>query len=224
MLTSFKSLRQTSDHLLIGLIAIEVLIGLMYLGSIAFTGQVYPPVDFDGQATIPSLLQAMHFLTIGLLILWILPQPRSRFPHPSRPFLITFAVLLFYATIDEVFKVHLQLHHFLGGQYWKWLYLSSFTALMIWRYRDFAILWHHYRRETCLVFIGIVVFVIGGYGSEILKDVLSAGNSYEAIAQERIAGVTVENLRVAYEEFSELLGENLILYACLQFVGKRLEA
>jgi hypothetical protein len=95
---------------------------------------------------------------------------------------------------------------------------------MVWHYRDFVVLWHHYRRETCLVLLGIGVFVLGGYGSEMLKDFLSTGGSYQAIAREQILGVSIENLRVAYEESSELAGENLILYACLQFVGKRLDS
>lgn len=224
MLISAKQLRQTSTYLFVGLIAIELIILLTYLGSLAFVGQVYPAVDFNGQGTIPSLLQALHFLAIGCLILWLLPQPRSRFPHPSRPFLLTFGVLVFYAAIDELFKIHLHLDQLLAGRDWKWFYLSLFAAIMVWRYRDFVTLWHLYRRETCLVLLGIGVFVLGGYGSEILKDILSAGASYQAIAREHIFGVSVENLRVAYEETSELVGENLILYACLQFVGKRLEA
>jgi hypothetical protein len=224
MLVSAKQIRQTSDYLLAGLIAVELLILIAYLGSIAFAGKVYHPVDFDGQATLPSLLQALHFLAIGCLILWLLPQLRSRFPHPSRPFLITFAVLVFYAAIDELLKIHLHLHQLLAGHDWKWLYLSLFVAIMVWHYRDFVVLWHHYRRETCLVLLGIGVFVLGGYGSEMLRDFLSAGASYQAIAREQILGVSIENLRVAYEESSELAGENLILYACLQFVGKRLDS
>ncbi|MBD2099800.1 hypothetical protein H6F94_02645 [Leptolyngbya sp. FACHB-261] len=199
-----------------------MLIVFVYLGSIAVTGQVYSPVDFNGQGTLPSLLQALHFLMIGLLILWVLPQPRTRFPHPSRSFLTTFAVLVFYAAFDELFKIHLHLDQWLAGQNWKWLYLSLFTALMVWRYRDFVTLWHHYRRETCFVLIGIGIFVLGGYGSEILKDILLKGSYSRAINQEYIVGISIENFRAAFEESSELVGENLILYACLQFVGKHL--
>ena len=223
MLVSAKQILQTSDYLLAGLIAVELLILIAYLGSISVSGKVYHPVDFDEQATLPSLLQALHFLALFCLILWLLLQPRARFPHPSRPFLITFAVLVFYAAIDELFKIHLHLHQLLAGGDWKWLYLSLFTAIMVWRYRDGVALWHHNRRETCLVLLGIGVFVLGGYGSEILKDFLSAGASYQVLTREHIFEVSLENLRVAYEESSELVGENLILYACLQFVGKRLD-
>ncbi|HEY9659032.1 MAG TPA: hypothetical protein V6C65_11310, partial [Allocoleopsis sp.] len=126
-----SSLQRSSGYLLMGLVAIEAFMALTYLGSIAIFGQVYPLVDFDGQGTLPSLLQALHFFTIGLLILWLLVQPRSRFPYPSRPFLIAFALLMAYATLDELFKIHLHLKPLLAGHDWKWFYLSGFGALML---------------------------------------------------------------------------------------------
>jgi hypothetical protein len=240
------SVRQASQRVLVGLLVAEALILLIYLGSIGATGKAYPAFDFNGQATVPSLLQALHFLAIALIILWILGQrylhqvaiqkPGNSFPGklsshsqkspaqiPSLAFLITFAVLVFYAAVDEVFKIHLQLHRFLAGQNWKWLYLGLFTGLMTWHFRGFVQLWRHFPRETYLVLLGIAIFVLGGYGSEILKDVLLDAGSYQRIEYETFWGLPIENLRIAYEESSELIGETLILYACLQFVGKRLE-
>jgi hypothetical protein len=242
---AFPRVRQASQRLLISLLIAEALILLIYLSSIRATGTAYPPFDFNGQATVPSLLQALHFLAIAIIILWILRQrylhqvsirkSSSSFPEksfsrpqnspaqiPSLTFLITFAVLVLYAAVDEVFKIHLQLHRFLVGQNWKWLYLSLSTGLMTWHYRGFVQLWRHFPRETYLALLGIAIFVLGGYGSEILKDFLLDAGSYQSIEHETFWGVPVENLRIAYEELSELIGENLILYACLQFVGKRL--
>lgn len=190
---------------------------LTYLGSIAITGQVYPLVDFNGQGTLPSLLQALHFFTIGLLILWLLAQPRSQFPYPSRPFLIAFALLMAYATLDELFKIHLHLKPILAGHDWKWFYLGGFVALMLGCQRDFKVLWQQYRREIGLVLVGMSIFILGGYGSEFLKGAVF----YQRIAYNVMLGIYVENLRIVYEECSELIGENLILYACLQFIGKR---
>lgn len=66
--------RQASQRLLISLLIVEALILLVYLSSIRATGTAYPPFDFNGQATVPSLLQALHFLAIALIILWILGQ------------------------------------------------------------------------------------------------------------------------------------------------------
>ncbi|MBD1999815.1 hypothetical protein H6G00_24920 [Leptolyngbya sp. FACHB-541] len=238
--------RQASQRLLISLLIVEALILLVYLSSIRATGTAYPPFDFNGQATVPSLLQALHFLAIALIILWILGQryfhqvsiqksngfaPEKLFSRsqkspaqiPSLAFLITFAVLVFYAAVDEVFKIHLQLHRLLAGQNWKWLYLNLFAGIMVWHGQDFIRLWRQSQRETYLVLLGIAIFVLGGYGSEILKDFLLDAGSYQSIEHETVLELPVENLRIAYEELSELIGENLILYACLQFVGKRLE-
>jgi hypothetical protein len=242
---SSHGVRRASQRLLISLLMVEAIILLIYLGSIRATGTAYSSFDFNGQATVPSLLQALHFLAIALIILWILGQRyfhwlsirklgssnfRKGLNHsnkslqsPSLTFLITFAVLVAYAAVDEVFKLHLQLHQLLAGQNWKWIYLSLFTVIMAWHCQSFIRLWQHARRETCLVLLGITIFVLGGYGSEILKDVLLNAGSYQSIEYAKFGGVPIENLRIAYEELSELIGENLILYACLQFVGKRLE-
>ncbi|NJN58477.1 MAG: hypothetical protein HC879_13745 [Leptolyngbyaceae cyanobacterium SL_5_9] len=238
--------RRTSQRLLISLLTVEAIILLIYLGSIRATGTAYSSFDFNGQATVPSLLQALHFLAIALIILWILVQRYFQWVSigesnrsasrkllnrcrkvpaqvPSLAFLITFAVLVSYAAVDEVFKLHLQFHRLLAGQNWKWLYLSLFTVIMTWHCQSFIRLWQHARRETYLVLLGIAIFVLGGYGSEILKDVLLDAGSYQSIEYAKFGGVPIENLRIAYEELSELVGENLILYACLQFIGKRLE-
>ncbi|NJL36562.1 MAG: hypothetical protein HC840_32000 [Leptolyngbyaceae cyanobacterium RM2_2_4] len=242
---SSRVVRRVSQRLLISLIMVEAIILLIYLGSIRATGVAYSSFDFNGQATVPSLLQALHFLAIALIILWILGQryfhqisiqksgsysPQKLFSRakpliqiPSSTFLITFAVLVLYAAVDEVFKIHLQLHRLLAGQNWKWLYLSLFVGVMAWHCRSFIQLWRYARQETYLVFLGIAIFVLGGYGSEILKDILLNAGSYQSIEYETFLGLPIENLRIAYEELSELIGENLILYACLQFVGKRLE-
>jgi hypothetical protein len=243
---SSHRVRQASQQLLVSLLIVEMLILLIYLGSIGATGKAYPPFDFNGQATVPSLLQALHFLAIALIIVWILGQryfhrvsaqksssfaPEKLFSRPQKTpaqipslaFLITFGVLVFYAAVDEVFKIHLQLHRLLAGQNWKWLYLSLFAGIMVWHGRGFIQLWQHSRRETYLVLLGIAIFVLGGYGSEILKDFLLDAGSYQSIEYETFLGLPIENLRIAYEELSELIGESLILYACLQFVGKRLE-
>jgi hypothetical protein len=68
---SFHVVRRTSQRLLISLLMVEAIILLIYLGSIRATGTAYSSFDFNGQATVPSLLQALHFLAIALLILWI---------------------------------------------------------------------------------------------------------------------------------------------------------
>jgi hypothetical protein len=123
--------------------------------------------------------------------------------------------------VDEIFKIHLHLDAVLhGDKNWKWLYIGSFTGLMVWQYRNFVMLWQQYHRETLLAFIGILIFILGGYGSEIFRDILLAQSPDGAIAYAHLLGVSVEQWRIAYEELSELLGENLILYACLQFISK----
>jgi hypothetical protein len=64
-----KTVERASYRLLVGFILFEVLIVVIYLGSILLIGKPYPPFDMDGQMTVPSLLQAFLLFTIGLISL-----------------------------------------------------------------------------------------------------------------------------------------------------------
>jgi hypothetical protein len=221
-----KTVERASYRLLVGFILFEVLIVLIYLGSILLTGKPYPPFDMDGQMTVPSLLQAFLLFTIGFISLIFFAFQRQYSQPPSKFLLLTVGVLMLYASADEVFKIHLQLHRLLNtpnARDWLRGYVLIFLAFPAVFWRDFVALWKLYRRETLLALLGMGIFGMGGFGSEILKYKILQTILWIFFADHPFLILFGEKTRVAFEEFSELLGETLIVFGMLLFVAKRLQ-
>ena len=211
-----------SPFLLTGLLLFEIAIVGIYLGSILLFGKPYPPFDMNGQMTIPSLLQALQLFIIGLLslILFIREKP-SQLP-PSPLFKLTIAILLIYGAIDEVFKIHLQLKDWfytLGNNGWMAIYIVVFLIVAIFFIKYMIRLFQMYRRETSVALLGMILFGLGGFGAELFKDL--ALPLLNPFVQQEILLFFIEKVRIAFEEFWELVGESLILYATLLFFSKR---
>jgi len=212
------------NFLLIGLITFEIFIVIIYLGSILVSGKPYPPFDMNGKMTISSLLQALHLFLIGLIPLILLFQEWHDRRYPSRWFKLTFAILLIYGAIDEVWKIHLQLKNWvpwLGERGWLQIYIVLFIMPLIIFYSELHFLWRSYRRETFLALLGMLVFGIGGFGAEVFKDI--AKPLLSLLFTQDFLMTFIEKFRIAFEEFFELIGENLVLYGFLLFLGKRLD-
>ncbi len=212
------------NFLLVGLITFEVLIVIIYLGSILVSGKPYPPFDMNGQMTISSLLQALHLFVIGLIPLILLFQEWHSKIYPSRWFKLTFGILLIYGAIDEVWKIHLQLKNWipwLGERGWLQLYIVLFIMPLIIFYSELRFLWRSYRKETFLALLGMFIFGIGGFGAEVFKDI--AKPLLSLFFTQDFLTTFIEKFRIAFEEFFELIGENLVVYGFLLFWGKRID-
>ncbi len=211
------------NFLLVSLIIFELFIVIIYLWSTLVNGKPYPPFDMNGQMSISSLLQALHLFVIGLIPLILLfKEWHSQIP-PSRWFKLTFAMLLIYGAIDEVLKVHLQLKNWipwLGERGWLQVYIIIFIMPLMVFYSDLRFLWRFYPKETFLALLGMFIFGIGGFGAEVFKDV--AQPLLSLLFTQDFLITFIEKLRIAFEEFFELIGENLVLYGFLLFLGKRL--
>ncbi|WP_017717128.1 hypothetical protein [Kamptonema formosum] len=221
-----KALERASHRLLVGFILFEVLIVVIYLGSILLTGKPYPPFDMDGQMTVPSLLQAFLLFTIGFISLIFFKVDRSSSQPPSRFFLLTVGVLMMYASADEVFKIHLQLHSLLHTPHDRdWLrgYILIFLMVPTVFLRDFVGIWKLYRRETFLALLGMGIFALGGFGAEIIKYKILQPLLWRFFPHHPHFILFVEKTRVAFEEFAEALGETVIVFGILLFVAKRLQ-
>lgn len=222
---SQRSLYQRGlKFLLVSLIIFELFIVAIYLGTILVNGKPYPPFDMNGQMTISSLLQALNLFVIGCVSL-ILLFKEWHYKIPPSPWLkLTLAILLIYGAIDEIFKIHLQLKNWipgLGERGWLQIYIVLFIMPLILFYRDLRFLWRCYRRETFLALLGMFIFAIGGFGAEIFKDITQP--VLQLFFSQDFLIFFIEKFRIAFEEFFELLGENLIVYGFLIFLGKRLD-
>ncbi len=220
-------IKRASRYLLVYLIPLEILIVPIYLGSILLNGKPYHPFDMNGQMTIPSLLQALLLFTIGFTALLFFILDRTSSLPPSRSFMLGIAVLLLYGSVDEVFKIHLQLRNLLPvlGEYgWIPIYIVLFLLPPVLFYRDFIALWHFYRQETFFGVLGMVVFALGGFCSGIVNGIFLKPLFIQFLNRGEFARMFEEKSRVAFEELFELIGETLIVYGMLLFVAKRLES
>jgi len=215
-------LKASNYAILASVIGFELVIVAIYLGSILLTGVPYPPFDMNGQMTIPSFLQAFYLFAIGLIALILFVTERRSKQPPSSGFKLAIAILLLYATLDEIFELHLQLDNWfsvLGKGDWMGIYLGVFSiAPMVW-YKDVCKLWRVYRQETLIVLLGLTLLIVGGLGAELFKGwfrlIVGLLFKHDFIL------FFADKVRVAIEEFSELLGETLILYATFLFLKKR---
>jgi hypothetical protein len=191
--------------ILIKLLSFETLLAFIYLSDVFFTNDVHPIFDFNGQLTIPSLLQAFLLYSTGLLVLGLLLSKR-RLIRPSTKVLlaILFGLIMFGAT-DEVFKIHIMF----SQVNWKQIYITIIIAMVILGFRDFPRFWHSQPSTVIFVAIGMAIFLLGGFGAEFFKEQV-LGPRLDRSHDEFV--LAIEKIRVTIEEFGEMVGETLILY------------
>ncbi len=203
---------------LLGLIGIEIGLAIAYVTSVWLHGEAYPAFDFDSKGSIPSILQALQLLLLGAIPLsLLLLQPHTTRP-PSRRLLGIAALFFLYAGLDEILKFHLMMDHHL----WRLIYLAIGLATPVIFYRDFLRLWQFHRRAITWVAIGISIFIVGGFGTEILKTYVLQPCLNPLYPDNSVIPTIVETVRVALEELSELVGESLTLYGVCLLATKRI--
>ncbi|MEL6383734.1 MAG: hypothetical protein AAFQ89_15020 [Cyanobacteria bacterium J06626_18] len=169
-------------------------------------------LDFNGLRSLPSLFQAVHLFAIWGLA-FALVFLRRRMAHPISAFLPTAMTLLcLYGGIDELTKLHLHLDQF----DWKIIYIGILIGIPVLGWRDFLTLWRHYHSTVRWVLAGLGVFLLGGFGAEMLKGAIATEVAVHS-SSARLLFLS-EHLRITVEEFAELFGETLILYAFARFV------
>jgi GH35 family endo-1,4-beta-xylanase len=211
MKLTLRGFRKASYSLLWVLIAFEILLTSIYLACIFFQGEAYPAFDMDGGMSIPSLFQALQLLLGGLISLSFFIFGNHSSLRPSRLFWFIIGLLFVYTSIDEVFKIH-HLLYSLKIQNWTTVYLLIGLTTFVALYRDIITLWRFHRRSTFLMALGIGIFVVGGFGLEIVKQELLQPLLEYIFPPDNSIPFLVEKLRVATEEFSEMLGGSIILY------------
>ncbi|WP_299491520.1 hypothetical protein [Acaryochloris sp. IP29b_bin.137] len=220
-------IKRLPKHLSIGLwclIGLEVGLALAYLITIWRQQSMPAWLDWNGLRSLPSLMQAAALFTIGLLALLLLIF-RNRIQRPlSRLLPLSLASLCFYGAVDELTKLHLQLNQY----NWKGIYITILIAIPLICWRDLDRLWREHRPIVLWVLIGLGIFLLGGFGAELIKENLHTGFSPGApltlTEQNMSLPFWVEPLRITLEEFAELLGETIILFGVAQFVLKRISS
>jgi hypothetical protein len=140
--------------------------------------------------------------------------------------LFTFALLFIYASVDELLEIHQWLTNRLPTPHnyeWMLIYIGIGLITLWFFYRDLIALWDFHRRSLLLMAVGMVLIVIGGLGTEIFKYELLQPLLGQIFQPGDLVPALVEKLRVAVEEFSEMLGESITIYGLCLYVAKRLE-
>ncbi|NEP02485.1 MAG: hypothetical protein F6K58_28325 [Symploca sp. SIO2E9] len=217
-----KALNEASNWLLFTLIVLEIFLVIVYLAGIVLIERPFDLFDLDNKDTIPSFFQASQLFIIGLISLVFFICGRHSSEPPSQIFMLTVALLFFYACADEALKIHYLLPTE-DHRSWKPIYLGIALVTPFVFYRDCIALWRIYRRAMLLVAIGLGVFVIGDIGLEILKDEFLQSRLSQIFERDELIPFFIEKLRAAVEEFSAMLGASLILYGLFSYISKRLE-
>jgi hypothetical protein len=196
----------------IALIGLELGLAIAYFVGMVQRGTVPAMLNFNGLRTLPSLLQAAHRFAIGGLCLVLLMQ-RSRLQAPYSWYLpLALAILCLFGGLDELTKLHLTFNQI----NWKFLYLGLLTAIPLFSWRDLVWLWRTHRITLIRVGTGMAIFLGGGFGAEFLKGAIATVATQNSAA----AAAWAEYLRITLEEFAELCGETIILYAFMAFTIK----
>jgi len=206
-MTTTKLLRRGT----IALISLEVGLASTYFLMIWRHGTASHWLDFNGLRSLPSLLQAAHLFAIAAvcLVLW---GQRHRLSRPCSGYLpLALACLCLFGGIDELTKLHLTLDQI----NWQLLYLGLLAAIPILSWRDLIWLWQAHRSTLLWIAAGMAIFLLGGFGAEFVKGAIAAGVAAHSSPH---TVQLAEHLRITIEEFAELLGETVILYAFLAFM------
>lgn len=223
-----KLLKRAIPYWIGGLICFEVAIVIIYLGGVFIHQEVYPLFDMDGFMTIPSLLQASILFQLALVYLGMFFFSRKLSERPSPTFWLVQSVLLFYVALDELFKLHIgrgssSWMPIAGTKYWIGIYSSLIVAIAVFFFRDFKALWYSSRNLVILGLSGLSLAIIGAFGAEIFKHIILTPLLAKIFPERQVLTWVIEQVRVAFEEFLEMFGETLILYAVLLFVAKKIE-
>lgn len=195
------------------LIGFEFGLALVYWVMVWQRGTAIAMLDFNGLRSLPSLLQAAHLFAIGMLCLSLLIC-RQRLSRPCSWFLpLALAILCFYGGLDELTKLHLTLDQV----NWKIVYLTVLASIPLLCWRDLLWVWREHPTTLLWIGIGMGIFLLGGFGAEMVKGAIASELAVHASTRTRFLA---EHLRITFEEFAELIGETVILYAFARFTQR----
>lgn len=174
--------------------------------------------DLAGEGTIPAWFSSVQLCLIGLVFVL-----GSRLIDPSdSPSPLFFRMVgagFIFLSADEAASIHegmtLMLRgfewipRFKGGRgIWVFIYLPIGFILFLATSRKLLALWRRYRRPTCIMAIGVAIYLLAAVGLEVIGfQFLRSGTTpllYKA--------------ELVLEEFLEMAGASIILYGAMLWV------
>jgi len=211
---------QQARRLFLTLICIELLLVVAY-GTDAWvqgsTGQLNEFINLDGEGNLPAWFSSFQ-LTLISISFWMLAACARESHRPSRRFLRMCGGFFLLLSIDETAMLHERITASLGSRYVDWLpgylaenpvnaivCLSAMGLCVCAAYPHLRSLWRMSLKASLVGACGCVVYVTGAAVLETIGyKMLNAG-----------AALSLYRAEVALEEFLEMSGASLILYAVL---------
>lgn len=216
-----------AKRVLIFLLAFEILLVLSYCVVHIFApsvkwGPIKLFVDVDREVAIPTWFSTVQLFAIAILFLL-----HARTTKQLRAYFILFALGFMFLSMDEAAAIHEKIIDSVKRVEWQWLLVLTFNGshkawmipylvigvvVLMFSYRFPLFLWRRARRESIFFAIGTAVFCVGGIGLELL-----------AFYFEDAPTDTPYAWAIAGEEFLEMAGMTIVLYATL-LLGIRIQS
>lgn len=212
-----KPLNVSKKGVLAGLVAVDAGFIVAYVISVLYVmGRSYSLAhwfDLDDEGTIPAWYSSAQLLTIFLLCWFHSRQVEDR--KLGRFYFLTGAVFLFFSA-DETAAIHETLNHLLKKYSaihalpnldgtWMFAYLAVLLIVGFSFLKD-ALAFLAEKSGRTLFILGALVFIAGGAGLELISYFVFFIRSTNSL------GYFIE---VCGEEFLEMLGESLMIYAMM---------
>jgi hypothetical protein len=205
--------------LLCGLVLFELVLVLIFALDDIFSDDIHHIFDLDAEANIPTWFSSIQLFLIGLIFFLGSRRPTPD-PAFSRTFLLFAAAGFMFLSVDEAASIHEQLGGVLnrnvefmpqfkyGLGSWIFFYLMIGMALCLVCFRVFISAWYYYRTDATILAIGMVLFLIGAVGFEVV--------SYEFLRD----GSTpiLYEVEVAIEEFLEMFGASVMFFGAIRML------
>ena len=217
-----------TKRILLGLIAIELVLVAIHMAGVTLEFQRGTPIkvfhyfDLDEEGNIPAWFSTMQLFAVALLF-GVMARWARGDAKTFRPFLWVWALAFLYFSMDEMVRVHEtvtfilardaeDLPHFKDGHgYWIPLYVAIATGLvLIYARRSFAF-YRLFPRESRVIAVGVLLFLIGAVGLEIVSYYMAGRNQ-----------TLLYGIQVGVEEFLEMFGVSLVLYGTLLLAARAL--
>lgn len=198
-------------------IGLEIILVTLYAITVNLHGgKPFPLLDVNGFRSFSSWLQAIQLFFLGALPLWMCVTYRYPKVPPSRNLLAFTALLFLFASMDELFKFNFLFNQ---HQLWQVIYIFFGIALPLLFRRDLVRLAQSDPQAMRLIVIGIIIFVLGGFGLELFRRYVQEPYWYQLFGRWQF--YQVDAIRTAFEEFGELLGSTLLLKGMVGLAQQR---
>ena len=214
--------RQQAWKLFLTLICLELLLVVIYATDAWVQGparQLHSLIDLDAEGNLPAWFSSFQLALIAIAF-WVLAARLRATQRPSRRFMRACGGFFLLLSIDETAMFHERITESLGSRYLDWVpvYVNNhpgdaiicalvLVACMAAAFPHLRGLWQMSPRGSLIAAAGAAIYVTGAAVLESAGyKMLSAGSA-----------LSLYRAEVAVEEFLEMMGASLILYAVLLF-------